>query len=246
MFALLKKEINSFFSSLTGYIVISVFLLTNGLFLWVFTGDNTSMNIFDGGYSTLDPLFTIAPWVFLFLIPAITMRLFSEESRTGTMELLLTHPLTDFQIVIAKYISGLFLIFLSLLPTLSYFFTVYALGNPVGNIDTGGTWGSYIGLFFLASIYAAIGLFASSLTDNQIVSFIIAMLLCFFFYIGFEYISSMAVFESIESIVLRLGINEHYRSISRGVLDTRDLLYYISTSGLFIYFAQLSISKRRK
>lgn len=246
MFALLKKEISSFFSSLTGYIVISVFLLTNGLFLWVFSGENSTMNIFDGGYSTLDPLFTIAPWVFLFLIPAITMRLFSEESRTGTMELLLTHPLTDFQIVIAKYLSGLFLIILSLLPTLLYFFTVYALGSPVGNIDTGGTWGSYIGLFFLAAIYAAIGLFSSSISDNQIISFIIAMLVSFFFYIGFEFISSLSVFNTIESVILQLGINEHYRSISRGVIDTRDIVYYISVSGLFIYFAQLSISKRRK
>lgn len=246
MFALLKKEINSFFSSLTGYIVITVFLLTNGLFLWVFTGDNATMNIFDSGYSSLDPLFTIAPWVFLFLIPAITMRLFSEESRTGTIELLLTHPISDFQIVMAKYISGIFLIVLSLLPTLIYFFTVYALGSPVGNIDMGGTWGSYFGLFFLAAIYASIGLFASSLTDNQIVSFIIAMLLSFFFYIGFEFISGLDIFSSVESVILKMGINEHYRSISRGVIDTRDIIYYITISGLFIYFAQLSISKRRK
>jgi len=187
MYSLFKKEIKTFLGSLIGYLVIVVFLLVTGLFLWIFPG---VYNIPDNGYATLEGLFLLAPWVYLFLVPAITMRSFADEKRTGTIEILLTHPITDFQLVLAKFLAGLALVIFSLLPTLLYFLSVYLLGNPVGSIDVGATWGSYIGLFFLAAIYVAIGIFASSLTDNQIVSFILAMAISFVFYLGLDFIAS--------------------------------------------------------
>ena len=174
MFVLFKKEIGSFFSSITGYIVIIVFLLINSMFMWIFPGE---FNIMDSGYANLDSLFIISPWVFLFLVPAITMRLFSDEKKSGTIELLLTRPLSDFTIVFAKFLTGLFLVLFSLLPTVIYYITIYYLGNPVGNLDSGGILGSYLGLFFLAGIYVSIGLLASSFTENQIVAFIILLVL---------------------------------------------------------------------
>jgi ABC-2 type transport system permease protein len=239
---LLKKEISSFLSSLIGYIVITVFLLINGLFLWVFQGD---FNILDFGYANLDGLFMIAPFVFLFLIPAITMRLFAEEKRTGTMELILTKPLTEFEIVMAKFLSGLILVIFSLLPTLVYFFSVYQLGLPKGNLDVGGMWGSYAGLLFLGASFVAIGMFASTLTDNQIISFIIAVFLCGFLYIGFDFIYSFALFGKIDLLIKSLGINDHYQSMSRGVLDTRDMLYFLGIISFFILLSRYSIERRK-
>ena len=242
MFVLFKKEISSFFSSLIGYIVIIVFLIINGLFLWVFPGE---FNILDSGYSSIESLFVISPWVFLFLVPAITMRLIADEKKSGTIELLYTRPITDFQIVFAKYAAGLVLVLLSLIPTLIYFITVYLIGNPTGNIDTGASWGSYIGLFFLAGVYASIGIFASSLTQNQIISFIIAMLLSFFFYVGFDSISSLDFFKNIEGVILNLGIMEHYKSISRGVIDTRDIVYFVSIITGFLFLTKLILESRK-
>jgi ABC-2 type transport system permease protein len=239
---LLKKEISSFLSSLIGYIVITVFLLINGLFLWVFQGD---FNILDFGYANLDGLFMIAPFVFLFLIPAITMRLFAEEKRTGTMELLLTKPLTEFEIVMAKFLSGLILVIFSLLPTLVYFFSVYQLGLPKGNIDLGGTWGSYAGLLFLGASFVAIGMFASTITDNQIISFIVAVFLCGFLYIGFDFIYSFALFGKVDLLIKSLGMNDHYQSMSRGVLDTRDMIYFLGLISLFILLSRYSIERRK-
>ena len=232
MFSLLKKEIASFFGSLTGYIVVFVFLLATSLFLWVFPGN---YNIPEGGYASLDALFTLAPWVYLFLVPAVTMRMFAEEKRLGTMEILLTRPLSVFRIVLAKYLAGLLLVTISLIPTLVYFYSVYSLGNPVGSIDVGGTWGAYIGLFFLAAIYVAIGLLASALTDNQIFSFILAMGLSFLAYLGFDLVSSMQFPSAIQQLISGFGINEHYTSISRGVVDSRDLIYFLSTIFLFLF-----------
>ncbi len=232
MYSLLKKEITSFFGSLTGYVVVFVFLLATSLFLWVFPGN---YNILEGGYASLDGLFSLAPWVYLFLVPAVTMRLFAEEKRLGTMEVLLTRPLSVFQIVLAKYLAGLLLVTISLLPTLVYFFSVYSLGNPVGSIDTGGTWGAFIGLFFLAAIYVAIGLFASALTDNQIFSFILAMGLSFLAYLGFDLVGSMQIPSAIQQLIIGFGINEHYNSISRGVVDSRDLVYFLATIFLFLF-----------
>ncbi|MFB6257550.1 MAG: gliding motility-associated ABC transporter permease subunit GldF [Flavobacteriales bacterium] len=242
MLALLQKEIKAFLSSLIGYIVIIVFLLLIGLIMWVFP---TDMNVLNQGYASLETLFNIAPWVFMFLIPAITMRFFSEEKRTGTIELLLTKPLTDLQIILSKYFAGLLLVLFSLIPTLFYFGTIYYLGSPVGNVDVGGTWGSYIGLLLLGGGFVSIGVFASSMARNQVVAFIIAVFLCFITYIGFDSLASLPVLGSIDHLIVKLGINEHYISISRGVLDTRDLLYFLSLSAFFILLTKLVLESRK-
>ena len=234
MFSLLKKEITSFFGSLTGYVVLFVFLMATSLFLWIFPGN---YNILEGGYASLDGLFSLAPWVYLFLVPAVTMRLFAEEKRLGTMEVLLTRPLSVMQIVMAKFLAGLLLVTISLLPTLIYFYSVYALGNPVGCIDTGGTWGAFLGLFFLAAIYVAIGLFASALTDNQIFAFILALFLSFVAYLGFDFVGAMQLPSAIQQWITSFGINEHYASISRGVVDSRDLIYFISVVFIFLFLS---------
>lgn len=242
MYAIFIKELNSFFSSLTGLIAAIVFLVVNGLFIWVFPGE---LNVFDGGYSTLDTLFIMAPWIFLFLVPAIAMRTFSEEKRTGTIELLLTRPITDIHLIMGKYLAVVVLVIIILLPSLIFFLSVYLLGSPVGNIDTGGTWGSYIGLFFLAAGYAAISVFASSLTQNHIVSFIIGVILSFFIYIGFESIASVHLLKDVEHIIVSLGINEHYQSLSRGVIDSRDIIYFIGLSAFFILLTRLVLQSRK-
>lgn len=242
MIALLRKEISSFLSSLIGYLVISVFLLAIGLFMWVFPGTS---NVLDAGYANIDTLFTIAPWVFMFLIPAITMRAFAEEKRTGTIEQLLTRPLSDLSIVLAKFFAGIILVLFSLVPTLIYYFSIRYLGNPPGNIDSGAVWGSYIGLLFLASGFVAIGVFASSITDNQIIAFIVGVFLSFFCYIGFESISSLELFGKIDSLILGLGINEHYISMSRGVIDSRDMIYFLSLMGVFILFTKIVLESRK-
>jgi ABC-2 type transport system permease protein len=242
MFALFRREINSFFSSLTGYVVIIVFLVMNGLFLWVFSGE---FNILDSGYANLDSMFILAPWVFLFLVPAVTMRLFSDEKRSGTIELLFTRPLTDLQIILAKYLSGLVLVVLSLLPTLIYYVSVYNMGNPAGNIDTGGFWGSFLGLFFLAAVYVAIGLFTSALTDNQIVSFILGVLLCFIIFLGFDYLSQLFQSGGLHNFIDGLGISHHYNSMARGVIDTRDVVYFISVISIFILFSKIVLESRK-
>ncbi len=219
-----------------------VFLTANSLFLWIFPGE---LNVLESGYATIDTLFIIAPWVFLFLVPAVTMRMFSEERKTGTIELLLTRPLSDLQIISAKFLAGLILVLFSLLPCLVYFISVYLLGNPVGNIDTGGTWGSFIGLFFLAGIYVSIGIFASSMTDNQIIAFILSLILCFSFFIGFESLSSIPIFQSIDHVIMNLGINEHYKSMSRGVIDSRDMVYFAVVVVSFLVFTKMSMQSRR-
>ncbi|HPE57927.1 MAG TPA: gliding motility-associated ABC transporter permease subunit GldF [Bacteroidales bacterium] len=242
MLVLYLKEIKGFLNSLLGYIVIAVFLLINGLFLWVFPLDT---NILDFGYASLDALFQIAPFVFLFLIPAITMRFFAEEKKTGTIELLMTRPLSDLQVILAKYFAGLTLVVISILPTFIYFYSVYQLGYPKGNIDMGGMWGSYIGLIFLAASFVSIGLFASSITDNQIISFILGIVLSGFIYIGFETIYSLDLFGSFDLLVKTLGIEAHYSAISRGVVDTRDLIYFLSLIALFILLTKTSIESRK-
>ncbi len=242
MFALLKKEINGFLSSLIGYLVIAVFLLITSMFLWVFPNE---FNILDYGFANLDGLFILAPFVFLFLVPAITMRSFADERRTGTIEILLTKPLTDQQIVLAKFLSSLILVGFALLPTLIYFFTVYQLGMPQGNLDMGGIWGSYIGLFFLGASFVSIGLFSSSLTDNQIIAFILSVFLSGFVYIGFEFIYSLSWFGPVDLFIKSLGISAHYSSMSRGVIDTRDLVYFLSLIALFLSLTKFSIGSRK-
>ena len=242
MFNLYKKEISSFLNSLIGYIVIVVFLLFNSLFLWVFP---TEFNIPDFGYATLEPLFLMAPFVFLFLIPAITMRMFSEEKKSGTIEMLLTQPISDLQIIFAKFLAGLSLVIISIIPSLVFFATVYIFGFPMGNIDMGSTWGSYIGLIFLSSAFVSIGLFASSVTDNQIIAFILAIVITAFSYLGFEIIYSLDLFGPIDLFIKSLGISAHYSSMSRGVIDTRDMLYFISFAAFFMMLTKLSLESRK-
>jgi len=242
MFTLFKKEVNGFLNSLIGYIVIIVFLLVVGLFLWVFP---MQFNLLDFGYANLDGLFILAPFVFLFLIPAITMRSFADEKKSGTLELLMTQPLTDIQVIFAKYLAGMVLVVFSLIPTLIYFTSIYKLGLPPGNLDIGSIWGSYLGLLFLAMAFVAIGIFASSLTDNQIISFLLAVFLCFFFYMGFELIYTFILSGTAGLMVESLGINAHYTSMSRGVIDTRDLIYFISLTVFFILLTKLSLESRK-
>jgi ABC-2 type transport system permease protein len=245
MLTLYVKEIRSFLSSLIGYIAISVFISLLGIFMWIIPSEGGGYNILDNGFANIDPLFFIGPWVYLFLIPAITMRSFSEEKKTGTLELLLTRPLTDMQIVLAKYFAGLTLVVVSLLPTLVYYYSVHMLGAPKGNIDSGGAWGSYIGLLFLGAGFVAIGIFSSAISDNQVIAFIIAMLLCFFCYIGFEYISQSGLFGGLGAFFKSLGINDHYVSMSRGVIDTRDVLYFISLIAVFNLLTKLTLQSRK-
>ncbi|HSG68471.1 MAG TPA: gliding motility-associated ABC transporter permease subunit GldF [Bacteroidales bacterium] len=242
MFALLRKEIESFLSSLIAYIVIVVFLLVVSFFLWVIRFGH---NIIANGYASIDGLFTIAPMVFLFLIPAITMRMFAEEKKGGTIELLLTQPLTDIQIILAKFFAGVILVIFALIPTMVYYFSVYQLGLPPGNIDAGAMWGSYIGLLFLGGAFVAIGLFASSVSDNQIVSFILAALLSAFFFIGFEFIWPLDVFSNVGLFISSLGIFAHYESISRGVVDSRDIIYFISIIAFFLMLTRFSLASRK-
>ncbi|GGH77275.1 gliding motility-associated ABC transporter substrate-binding protein GldG [Phaeocystidibacter marisrubri] len=235
MISLFKKEIRSFFNSLMGYLVISVFLILNSLFLWIIP--NNGFNLMDSGYASIDGLFMIAPWVFMFLIPAITMRMFADEKKAGTMEFLLTKPLTEIQVLVAKFAAALALVLFSLLPTLLYYYSIYELGDPVGNIDSGATMGSYIGLILIAGAYTAIGLFASSNTDNQIISFIVAAVISFLFYTGFDQVAELDIFGDLDLFIYNLGINEHYLSISRGVVDSRDVLYF---AGLIVFFGALA------
>lgn len=242
MLAIFYKEISGFFSSLTGYIAATFFLVVNGLVIWVFPG---SMNILDSGYSTLETLFAIAPWVFLFLVPAITMKTFAEEKKNGTIELILTRPISDIKLVLGKYFASVLLVLLILIPSLIFFVSIYLLGSPVGNIDTGGTWGSFIGLFFLAAGYASIGVFASSFTDNQIVSFLLAIVISLFIFSGFDSIASMGIFSEFKYFLVQLGINEHYSSMSRGVIDTRDVVYFVCLSTFFIIATRIRIQSRK-
>lgn len=237
MIAILKKEINTFFASPIGYLVIAVFLLLNGLFLWLFKGE---FNILDNGFADLSSFFLLTPWILIFLIPAITMRSFADEKKQGTLELLLTKPISHFNIVLGKYLGALVLIVMALIPTLLYVYTISKLGNPEGNLDLGSIMGSYFGLLFLVAAYSAIGIFASSLTDNQIVAFIIAVFICFFFYFGFEGLSNYKVFGD-AIYIENLGMESHFKSMSRGVLDTRDMIYFLSITALFITVTTLNI-----
>jgi len=242
MFSLYKKEIAGFFSTLTGYLVIIVFLLATGLFMWVIPGEN---NVLDKGYSDLESFFALAPWIFMFLIPAITMRLFADEKKSGTIELLLTRPISDQSIVLSKYFAALTIAGIAIVPTFSYFISVYLLGNPIGNMDLGGTWGSYLGLFFLAAVYVSLGTFCSSLTDNTIVAFILSLVVVFVFFYGFDALSTLVAFKKLEYLLQELSIYKHYRSMSRGVIDTRDLIYFIGTIVLFLSLTKLKLQSRR-
>lgn len=238
MIAIFKREFQSFFSSASGYLVIALFLIINGLFLWVFKSD---FNVFDNGFADLGTFFTSTPWLFLFLIPAITMRSFSDELRMGTLELLLTKPISVFNIVIGKYLGALALIILALIPTVLYIFTIHNLGNPPGNWDVGSTLGSYIGILFLACAYTSIGIFCSTLSKNQIVVFLFSVFVAFFFYFGFEGISKVLNWNEIS--IENLGMQEHYESMSRGVIDTKDIIYFLSITAFFLLATVYKIQK---
>ncbi len=231
MKSILLREIKSFFGSPVGYLVMAVFLLLNGLFLWVFEGE---YNILNSGFADMTPFFTIAPWILIFLIPAVTMRSFSDEKKQGTLELLLTKPLSLWQIVTGKFLGALLLIVLAVLPTLTYVYALWSLGMPTGNIDLGSTLGSYFGLLFLMGGYTAIGVFTSAMTENQIVAFISSVFLCFLFYFAFDGLAGF--FPSAEGVIAALGMNSHFKSMGRGVIDTRDVLYFVSLSIAFLSF----------
>ncbi|MBK6619861.1 MAG: gliding motility-associated ABC transporter permease subunit GldF [Saprospirales bacterium] len=242
MISIYWKEINAFFSSLIAYIAIGVFLVVMGVMLW-FLPD---FSLLEYNYATLAPFFDLAPVVFAFLIPAITMRSFSEERQTGTIELLATRPVTDLQIILGKFFASLTLVLFALIPTIIYYITVYQLGVPKGNLDSGAILGSYFGLFLLAGAFASIGVFASSLSANQIVAFLLAILLCVFFHWGFFFFSKLPVFVgTLDDFIQQLGIDYHYDSISRGVLDTRSLLYFFSAIAFFIALTLVSLERRK-
>jgi ABC-2 type transport system permease protein len=245
MFSLFRKEVAGFFSSLTGYIVIIVFLLANSLIMWIMPGQ---WNLLDSGYAGLDPLFLLSPWLFLFLVPAVTMRLFSEERKAGTIELLWSRPVTDGAVIYGKYLASLFLVLLALLPCIVFVISVWILGETPGNLDRGATAGSFIGLLMLAAVYSAIGLFASSLTSNQVISFIIAAVVSFIMFRGFDSLAMLPGLSASGEEISAIGINEHYRSISRGVLDIRDIAYFLFVTVLFCEAARITLrrSKLRK
>jgi ABC-2 type transport system permease protein len=231
MKSIVLREIKSFFGSPIGYLVIAVFLIGNGLFLWVFEGE---YNILNSGFADLSSFFTLAPWILIFLIPAVTMRSFSDEKKQGTLELLLTKPLSIWEIVNGKFLGSLLLIVIAIIPTLIYAWAIYDLGMPEGNIDMGSTIGSYFGLLFLISAYSAIGIFTSTLSENQIVAFIIAVFICFFLYFGLE--SASTLVPSFQSLISTMGMQSHFKSMGRGVIDTRDVIYFISITVLFLSF----------
>ncbi len=241
MIRVLIKEINSFLNSLIAYIVIGVFLTAIGLLMWVFP----ETNVLDYGFADMDTLFSFGPYVFLFLIPAITMRLFAEEKKTGTLELLFTRPLSDWQIILGKYFAGFLLVVFSLVPTVIYYFSIYKLGQPEGNIDTAGVIGSYIGLFLLGGVFTAIGIFSSSITENQIVAFILAVFLCFFFYTGFSSLANIDVWGNASIYLDQLGISYHYTSLSRGLIDIRDVVYFISVIAFMLLLTNLKLGSRK-
>ena len=242
MLAILNKEIQSFFATPIGYLVIGIFLVVSGLFLFVFTGE---YNILDSGFATIKPFFNMAPWIFIFLIPAITMKSFSEEQKLGTMELLLTKPLSIAKLIFGKYLGALLLVILAIVPSVIYVICISELGRTPGNFDLGATLGSYLGLLFLSGCYTAIGIFSSSLTENQIVAFIIAVFICFLSFFLFEGISGLSIFEAPEYGIEYFGIIYHYRSISRGVVDTRDLIYFLSFIALFLKLTHFRIKNLR-
>ncbi|TKC08295.1 gliding motility-associated ABC transporter permease subunit GldF [Pedobacter polaris] len=241
MYAVFKRELFSFLNSLMAYITIGVFLLACAMLLWVFP----DTSILDYGYAELNGFFSLVPFLFMFLIPAITMRSFAEERREGTYVLLATRPLSDTQIILAKYLACVVLMVFALIPTLVYYYSISELGLPKGNIDTGAVIGSYLGLFLLGNAFSAIGIFSSSITKNQVIAFAVAVFLCFFTFSGFDSISKIFELQALGSVLVNFGINEHYQSISRGVLDTRDLVYFITFVLVFFGFTKLAIGGRK-
>ena len=241
MIRLFVKEVNGFLDSLIAYIVIGVFLTGMGLLMWIFP----DTNVLDYGYADMSTLFSLGPYVFMFLIPAITMRMLAEEEKSGTLELLLTRPLTDLQVILAKYFAGIFLMIFSVVPTLIYYYSIHQLGNPVGNLDSAGVAGSYLGLILLGGVFTAIGIFASSLSENQIVSFILAVFLCFITFSGFDNISALDIWNDKALQIAQLGILYHYDAMSRGLIDSRDVIYFLGVIVLMILLTKLKMEGRK-
>jgi ABC-2 type transport system permease protein len=237
MLAIFKKEFNSFFTSTIAYLTIGIFLLINGLFLWVFDDD---FNILNAGFADLTSFFYLAPWILIFLIPAITMKTFADEFRSGTIEILKTRPITNVTLVLGKFFAILTLLIIVLIPTFVYAYSIHELGNPVGNLDYGSIIGSYIGLFLLASSFASIGIFTSTLTKNQVVAFLLGICVVFLFYYGFDAVSSL--FGDYSYTIKLFGMNEHYKSISRGVIDSRDILYFMSIIIFFLFVSKQKLT----
>jgi ABC-2 type transport system permease protein len=241
MFQVLSKEFNSYLNSLIAYVVIGVFLIAIGLLMWVFP----ETSVLEYGYADMDTLFSLGPYVFIFLVPAITMRSLAEERKAGTMELLITKPLTDWDILLGKFFASFILVIFALLPTLIYYYSIYLLGNPIGNIDTPGVIGSYIGLLLLGAVFCAVGLFASSITPNQIVAFIIAAFLCFIIFSGFNSLAAMDLWAQQALFIKQFGILYHYESLSKGLIDTRDVIYFLSVIFIMLSFTKLILASRQ-
>ncbi|MBM3165299.1 MAG: ABC transporter permease [Bacteroidetes bacterium] len=243
MFALYLKEVRSFLNSVVGYVFLTIFLMSCWLFNWML---DSSMNILDRGQADLSPFFNSAPYVFLILIPAITMRSIAEERRTGTIELLFTRPISDLGILLAKYFAGLTLLLLSVIPTLTYYISLYYLGKPVGNIDTGSTITSYMGLLLLGAAFVAIGIFSSALSSSQIVSFILAIAICYFFYDGLALLGTYAQFGNLDIFLQYLTLNYHYDSIKKGVIDASDIVFNVSFIILFLSASLFALKTLKK
>ncbi|MEZ5046838.1 MAG: gliding motility-associated ABC transporter permease subunit GldF [Chitinophagaceae bacterium] len=242
MFSIFKKEINAFLSSLVGYIAIGTFLVVMGFFLWFIP----EQNILDFGYANLDKFFALAPWVLMFLLPSITMRSFADEFKSGTIELLSTMPIKENQLILGKFWASFVLVIFSLLPTFVYIITLSSLSIIENNLDTGGIIGSYLGLFLLSAVFTSIGLFCSALTSNQVIAFLLAVILNFFIFMGFEYLSQFPIFNNgIDYILSYLGLHSHYQNISRGLIDSRDVLYFLSIILLFIMATKHILNKRK-
>lgn len=241
MLAVFKRELFSFLNSLMAYITIGIFLLACGLMFWFFP----DTSILEYGYAEMDGFFSLAPYLFMFLISAICMRSFAEERREGTYVLLATKPITTMQIILAKYLACLVLVLFSLLPTLVYYYSIYELGLPKGNIDTGAVIGSYIGLFLLGSAFAAMAIFASSITKSQVIAFAVSVFICFLTYVGFDALSKVSAFALMENMLLNLSVAAHYQSISRGVLDSRDVIYFLSFVAVFLGLTKLALGGRK-
>lgn len=241
MFNIYLKELNSFLSSLIAYIVISVFLVAMGLLVWLFP----ETNVLDYGYSDMGVFFNMAPFVLMFLIPAVTMKMLSEESNTGTIEILVVKPVTKLQIILGKYFAALTLVIMAILPTFVYYFSLYQLSSPVGNIDTAGIAGSYIGLFLLSSVFCALGILTSSLTKNQVIAFITATFISFILFTGLNSLAGINVWSSLSLPLSKLSLEFHYNAMSKGVLDTRDIIYFIGVNVILLYFSNLSLTNKK-
>lgn len=240
MWMICKKEWQQFFSSLTGYIAIVIFLLLTGLFLFVFP-DTSLLNF---GYASLNSFFNLVPWILLFLIPTITMRSFADEYKSGTFEILKTLPLNTFQIVWGKFLGTLFIVITALLPTIIYAISIQQLSS-IGGIDIAATVGSYIGLFFLSAVFTAIGICSSSFTNNTVIAFIAGAFVCFLFYTGFEAVSKLPALKGgWDYYTEMIGINFHYKSLSKGVIDSRDIIYFSGLIILFLLVTQRNLLKK--